>query len=210
MGGLVYLFVRKNIVLKNIILIFFILLCLLNNNINADTMIIDNMNDETNSKSENQYCENSDSKWCFVSDKVMGGVSEGSLVLKNEDNIKFYKMKGDVSTKNNGGFIQFRTEIKNHPSGKLYKGIRLKVRGNSEEYAVHIRTKYLFLPWQYYEAKFMTKKEWVLIDLPLVDFAKSNFYQPSSISSTDIKTIGIVAIGRDFSADVDLAFIELY
>ena len=75
------------------------------------------------------------------------------------------------------------------------------MRGNNEKYAVHIRTKYLFLPWQYYEATFTANDEWKVIELPLKDFKKSNFYQPSVVSSVDIQTIGIVAIGRDFNAD---------
>ena len=39
---------------------------------------------------------------------------------------------------------------------------------------------------------------------------KSNFYQPTSVVSQDIKTIGIVAIGKKFEAQIDLASIELY
>ena len=48
------------------------------------------------------------------------------------------------------------------------------------------------------------------IELPFTTFKKSNFYQPSSVSSQDIKTIGIVAIGKEFKAQIDLASIELY
>ena len=92
---------------------------------------------------------------------------------------------------------------------KLFKAVKIKVRGNNEQYAVHLRTKYLFFPWQYYESIFMADDKWQTIELPLKNFNKSNFYQPSKISSIDINTIGIVAIGRDFQADVDLSFIEL-
>ena len=73
-----------------------------------------------------------------------------------------------------------------------------------------IRDRYLFLPWQYYESKFKVSGNWQTIELPLKDFRKSNFYQPSSVSSIDIKTLGVVAIGRDFQADIDLSYIELY
>ena len=66
------------------------------------------------------------------------------------------------------------------------------------------------MPWQYYEASFMATKDWDIIEIPFSQFNKSNFYQPSDVSSTDIKTIGVVAIGRDFQAEIDLAFIELY
>jgi hypothetical protein len=178
----------------------------------ADTMIIDDMKNSTmNGEAEKaDFCEENSKRWCFVSDKVMGGVSEGTFetVIEGED--AHYNMQGNVSTKNNGGFLQFRTKINNHPDGKLYKGIRIQVRGNNEEYALHIRTKYLFLPWQYYQSNFIATEEWQVIELPLKDFKKSNFYQPSDVSSIDIQTIGVVAIGRNFQANIDLRYIELY
>ena len=178
----------------------------------ADAMIIDDMrNSSAHGKAEEaNFCEEKSDKWCFVSDKVMGGVSEGSFQTIVEGNDAHYNMQGNVSTENNGGFLQFRTKISNHPKNKLYKGIRIQVRGNNEEYAVHIRTKYLLLPWQYYQSTFIATNEWQVIELPLKNFIKSNFYQPTNVSSSDIKTLGIVAIGRDFQANIDLRYIELY
>ena len=179
---------------KNNLLLFFVFI-LISNNVYSDNMIIDDIENSNSSAEQKDYCENTVTKWCFVTDKVMGGVSEGSLKLIKEDNTAYYNMQGDISTANNGGFIQFRTMIQNHPKDKLFKGIRIKVRGNNEEYAIHLRTKYLFLPWQYYESKFMANNEWKIIELPFSSFSKSNFYQPSSVSSIDVQSIGIVAIG---------------
>ena len=175
----------------------------------ADKMIVDDMKNQSGIPDE-EFCESGNAKWCFVTDKVMGGVSEGSLEFKQEEETYFYRMTGTLSLENNGGFIQFRTKIENHPRGESYKGVRLRVRGNNNEYTVHIRTKYLFLPWQYYESAFQATDEWTTIELPFSTFKKSNFYQPSNVSSQDIKTIGIVAIGREFEAQIDLASIELY
>ena len=134
----------------------------------TETMVIDDMKIFNGQVEKEEFCENTSTKWCFVSDKVMGGVSEGSLELIKNDATTYYKMKGNVSTKNNGGFLQFRTELNSHPSGKLFKGVRIKVRGNNEEYAIHLRTKYLFLPWQYYESKFKVSDDWQTIELALV------------------------------------------
>ena len=175
----------------------------------AENMIIDDMKNQSG-KPDEEFCEGGNAKWCFVTDKVMGGISEGSLNFKKEKEIYFYRMTGELSLKNNGGFIQFRTKIENHPKQKSYKGVRLRVRGNNNEYAIHIRTKYLLLPWQYYESTFQAMDKWATIELPFSSFEKSNFYQPSNVSSQDIKTIGIVAIGREFEAQIDLASIELY
>lgn len=191
------------------ILIFFILI-MFGNYIKAETMIIDDMRNSNGEAEKADFCEATSERWCFVTDKVMGGVSEGSFETKIDGKNSHYNMQGSVSTENNGGFLQFRTEVKDHPARKLYKGIRIQVRGNNEEYAVHIRTKYLFLPWQYYQSEFLATSEWRTIELPLKDFKKSNFYQPSVVSSIDIQTLGIVAIGRDFQANIDLRYIELY
>ena len=188
----------------------FLLLTLISINFSmAENMIIDDMKNQTGIPDE-EFCEGGNAKWCFVTDKVMGGISNGSLEFKQEDETYFYRMTGKLSLENNGGFIQFRTKIENHPKGKSFRGVRLRVRGNNNEYTVHIRTKYLFLPWQYYESAFQATDTWTTVELPFTTFRKSNFYQPSYVSSQDIKTIGIVAIGREFVAEIDLASIELY
>ena len=190
-------------------LVFLVITIFIGNYSMADKMIVDDMKNQSGLPDE-EFCESGNAKWCFVTDKVMGGMSEGSLEFKKESDTYFYRMTGDLSLENNGGFIQFRTKIENHPRGKSFKGIRLRVRGNNNEYTVHIRTKYLFLPWQYYESAFQATEQWTTIELPFTTFKKSNFYQPSDVSSQDIKTIGIVAIGREFTAQIDLASIELY
>ena len=188
---------------------FIVITFLIGNYSMADKMIIDDMKNQSGAPDE-EFCESGNAKWCFVTDKVMGGISEGSLEFKKEEDAYFYRMTGDLSLENNGGFIQFRTKLENHPKGVSFKGVRLRVRGNNNEYTVHIRTKYLFLPWQYYESAFQATEKWTTIELPFTTFKKSNFYQPSSVSSQDIETIGIVAIGREFKAQIDLTSIELY
>ena len=50
-------------------------------------------------------------KWEFVSDDVMGGKSVGQLKINDNEEEIFYRLKGKVSTENNGGFIQFRSKI---------------------------------------------------------------------------------------------------
>ena len=54
---------------------------------------------------------NQSQQWNFITDQVMGGVSTGKFRIDEVDGIKCYRMIGDVSTKNNGGFIQIRTKL---------------------------------------------------------------------------------------------------
>ncbi len=146
--------------------------------------------------------------WKFFSDQVMGGVSEGKTALKKDNNKFFLRLEGKVSTENNGGFIQVRKEYE--IKDDVYKGIRIKARGLESEYFVHVRTKKLFLPWQYYAGKFFVSKEWTNIEIKFDDFAKSNFYQPQKFKSSEIKSIAFVAFGKDFDARLDIIEAELF
>ena len=46
----------------------------------ADKMIIDDMKNQSGVPDE-EFCESGNAKWCFVTDKVMGGISNGSKVM---------------------------------------------------------------------------------------------------------------------------------
>ena len=144
--------------------------------------------------------------WDCFSDKVMGGVSEGSASVVSQEDRNFFRLEGDVSTENNGGFIQCRANVNLKTKG--LNGIRIKVKGNGDEYYVHLRVPRI-LPWNYYSAKFYASEEWQTIDLPLSSFEYSR--NPSKkFKSSKISTIGIVAYGKDFYAEVDLAQLEIY
>ena len=151
-------------------------------------------------------------KWIPFSDQVMGGVSEVNFLEKEEDGLSFYHMEGNVSTENNGGFIQFRADI--GIEDKPYKGFRVKTRGNGEEYYLFLRTSKTRLPWLYYGSTFKTTSEWQWIEIPFSSFKKSDGrfsrFVPEEFDLTTIKNIGVVAYGKDFYADIDIAGLELY
>ena len=152
--------------------------------------------------------ENSSKKWEFVSDKVMGGISEGKLEILKDKKNNFLRLSGFVSTENNGGFIQIKSNFDIDEDN--FNGIRIKARGLPSEYFVHIRTSFLLLPWQYYSGKFVVSEVWEDHEILFEDFEKSNFYQPSLFSSSDIKSIGFVAFGKNFEAQLDILKAELF
>ena len=145
-------------------------------------------------------------EWVPFSDQVMGGISEVKVYELEEEGMSFYRLEGNVSTENNGGFIQVRAGV--NLRNKNIEGIRIKVRGNNNEYFLHLRSPRM-LPWNYYSAKFYASQEWTVIDLPLSSFEYSRD-SSKSFNSSKIKTIGLVAFGKDFFAQVDLAGVELY
>ena len=149
--------------------------------------------------------DNSLKNWNIVDDDVMGGVSSSNIVV-NKNGMGLFS--GHVSTKNNGGFIQVRSS--KEISSNNFSGIKLKVRGNPSSYYVHVRTNPLLFPWQYYSGEFSVDNNWSYVEIYFKDFKKSNFYQSSSFSSSEINSIGFVAFGKDFEAKLDIVKAELF
>ena len=138
----------------------------------------------------------------------MGGLSKGNFGLIDDVEESFIRLSGVVSTKNNGGFIQFRSDF--DFEGKRFRGIRIKARGYPSEYYVHIRTNFLLMPWQYYSGEFIVSEDWQEFEILFDDFKSSNFYQPSKFGSSEIKSIGFVAFGKDFQPKLDIIKAELF
>ncbi len=149
-------------------------------------------------------------KWRFVTDAVMGGLSTGKVDIHKIDGQNCYQMTGNVSTKNNGGFIQIRTEIIPNLKISDFEGIYLKIYGNNASYGIHIRTEFTLAPWQYYSNYFKSPNQWITIKLPFEKFNKSNFYQPKILKSQKIKSIGLVAGFKDYKANICLSEIGFY
>ena len=160
---------------------------------NVSSMIIDNLDDTR-------------ANWSAISDNVMGGISEVNFYELDDGSDKFYRLEGNVSTENNGGFIQSRVGL--NIKTENYSGIRIKIRGNNNEYFVHLRVPRM-MPWNYYYSSFYASEEWTIIDLPLSNFKYSR--NPNILlDSLRVRSLGIVAYGKDFQAQLDIANVELY
>ena len=131
----------------------------------------------------------------------MGGLSRGRATQTEIDGKVAIRLTGEVSLKNNGGFIQIAFDLKN--SGQTFDasswtGIKLNVFGNNQ----------IVRPWQSFRKEFLAKKEWTSIRLPFFNF------QPHRIEETldpaRLRRIGVLAIGRQMQADISVARVELY
>ena len=154
-----------------------------------------------------------EARWEYIGDNVMGGVSEGNAQFLHEDGVRLLRLSGTVSTENRGGFIQARMPLADSLPASA-QGIWLKVRGNGQRYFVHARTSGTLLPWQYYQAGFETDENWQIIQLPWSAFEPSGGLSGSLLRNTplaqNIKSIAIVAFGRDHEADVEVAELGYY
>ena len=148
-------------------------------------------------------------QWSYLADTVMGGVSEGSAKFRNSGSDKTLRLTGEVSTANNGGFIQVRSSVPwELAKGKI--GIRLKVKGNGDQYYLHIRNSSTRIPWHYYHQSFYTTASWQEIKLPFQSFMKSSSLMQTVIKQSTIETIGIVAYGKNYTADISVLSLEFY
>ncbi len=150
-----------------------------------------------------------ETRWRLIADTVMGGVSQGDLRFLREDGQAHARLTGTVSTANNGGFIQMRTDLPAPPPEKA-TGVRLVLRGNDQRYFVHLRTGGTVLPWQYYQAGFHAPRDWTEIRLPFAAFRPSGRLLRVPPRNAGIKSVGIVAFGRDHEAEIELREVGFY
>ena len=158
---------------------------------------------------------NSGVEWQLITDGVMGGLSSGQLVLDEYRGKACLRMRGDVSTENNGGFLQVALSLTDIPGSKKgvfdasdYSGVEIELSGNDETYNIHFRTEGLWFPWQSYRATFDADDRWQTIRIP---FASLKPYKTTrKFSPEELIRIGVVAIGRDFKADLCLASLRFY
>ena len=138
------------------------------------------------------FTQDSVINWKYISDQVMGGVSEGNISLEQDGEMFFARLTGNVSTKNNGGFIQLRSMFSFdnfEKDGKKVKGVRLNVRGNGETYYIFIRTNETQSYRDYYSASFEANSNWEMIDLPFNTF-KHRLSINSTLVGKNIRTFG--------------------
>ena len=149
-------------------------------------------------------------EWTYIADNVMGGISDGGVEFNLVDSNVYALLSGNVSTENNGGFIQIRRELKNIDLSKA-KSIRVYARGNNEKYYIFLRTTGTILPWQYYSHEFTVNEEYNEFIMPIKDFKKSGTLLAKQINPKKITSVAIVAYGRDHVAEIyvkELEFIE--
>ena len=145
--------------------------------------------------------------WRFVKDQVMGGKSDGSMILKESTNQNFdyISATGKVST-DGGGFLMFRKEIDADNLNDFSK-IKFKARGNNEKYFIHIKTKGSIFPWVRYLSEFDVTEEWQDFEIEFNEFIRYSNKNPKkrNLNPKKIKLIGVEASGRDFEMDIDIA-----
>ena len=168
-----------------------------------DTLIIDD-------RSSGSRVATSGGEWRLITDRVMGGISEGQLSADVAGSQGCLRLQGNVTLENNGGFVQAALDLTKDVLGAVheYAGLALLVQGNSEQYNVHLRTSDNSLPWQSYRASFTATPEWKRIYIPFSAFEP--YRTEKALDIRRLRRIGIVAIGREFWADLCIGEVGLF
>ncbi|MEM7440089.1 MAG: CIA30 family protein [Pseudomonadota bacterium] len=149
--------------------------------------------------------------WRYVADTVMGGVSRGKMTAQTIMGRPALRMTGAVSTDNNGGFIQIALNLGEEGQvveASAFKGFEIDAIGNREEYNIHLRTTDLRRSWESYRASFALGPKWQTFTFAFADFDAYRALKP--LDPAKLRSIGIVAIGREFEADVAVGGVRLY
>lgn len=149
--------------------------------------------------------------WEYVADAVMGGVSNGVMRQEAYRGRHATVLHGDVSLDNNGGFIQIAFDLRADGKGfdaSKWTGLELDVSGNGAQYDVRLRTDQLTRPWQSFRTDFTAPKEWQTLRLPFDTFVSHK--TDALFDPAQLRRIGILAIGKEFRADVAVANVRLY
>ena len=149
--------------------------------------------------------------WELIADRVMGGVSNGTMRRKVVGGREAIHLQGDVSLENNGGFLQIALDLAPGDAAvdaSQWAGIEIDVIGNGERYNLHLRTADVVRPWQSYRQGFVAAPEWQSVRLPFAEFEAHRIDGPLDLST--LRRIGIVAIGRAFHADIAIGGVRFH
>jgi hypothetical protein len=169
----------------------------------AELSLIDDFSGETSALG---------TSWEGFTDQVMGGSSVMDSGVERRDGDTFLRLRGNVSLKNNGGFIQVRLKL--NADGKPfdagdYAGLALRVRGRGPGYFLHLRTTRTVFPWSFYGQELPVEEGWTMIFLPFSGFRSENMAS-SQINPQKLVSVAIVAAKREFSADLQVDSISWY
>lgn len=110
--------------------------------------------------------------WRTVVDGVMGGLSTGMVSSSVSGNLLF---TGDLSLKNNGGFSQIRTSVRQG----LFEdtdGVEIRVRGDGRSYNFDLRVSNARMMAGAFQQQFPTLDgQWLTIQLPFDEFRLYSF-----------------------------------
>lgn len=130
--------------------------------------------------------------WQALSDRVMGGVSNGRVETTKDGMLRFF---GSVSLENNGGFASVRS-LPNERDLSGYDGILIRIKGDGLRYAINLRTDFELRAGSY-RRRFETRAGvWETVFLPFTEFQLTSFGQivkeSPPLNTRKIRSVGFL------------------
>jgi len=149
----------------------------------------------------------SGSQWQGITDRVMGGTSNGSLTRETIGGKLANVLRGKVSLENNGGFIQVATPLALDPSvdqfvdASEYDGVELEVYCEAdveeEKFNVHLRTPVCERKFSSYRCTFAIEPgRWATVRLPWDAFEGHGPGPDVTPFEPTLRRLGVVSIGE--------------
>ena len=146
--------------------------------------------------------------WFPLNDDVMGGVSRSELVATTSGTAIF---RGVVSFENNGGFATVQTNLAQPLNLSAYRGLTIKLKGDSKRYGMYLRTTSRTLV---YQATFDTSGEWQTVQLPFDQFKPTYFGRTVPGDPIDVSLIRSMSVLIEYKQEgpfsLEIAHIGVY
>ena len=152
-------------------------------------------------------------RWDSFTDRIIGGRSDMEPVaLVQEEPDTFLRVKGHVSLRDGGGFLQSRLvlgSIVRAYDASSWLGFRVRMRGSSGHWEAHLRTFDCRVPWAYYATGFEPDDTWQDFYFPFSGFTAVNVNEPL-VDAKRIMSFAFVAAWHEFDALLDVERVGLF
>lgn len=148
-------------------------------------------------------------QWELVTDRVMGGMSDGDFRFDDLAGEKCLHLRGHVSSDSNTGFVQALLDLERDglplDAGR-FRGLRVRVRGDGQDYAIALRTTDCTQSWQSYRATIRPTAEWQTLELPFTSFRP--YRLDMAFNRRKLTKLGLLAIGTQGAVDFAVSRVE--
>ena len=143
--------------------------------------------------------------WWVVNDGVMGGISQGSFKITEDQTLQF---TGILSLENNGGFASIRARgdhLKMHDG----EHVKLHVRGDGREYNFNFYTRSDGRGYSYRQSFQTVADEWVEVSLPVDEFVatwRGRVFPNETFRPSEVVGLGILLGDKNegpFTLEID-------
>ena len=128
--------------------------------------------------------------WELIADRVMGGLSNGTMLREVVQDREAIHMRGDVSLENNGGFSSMRVDL----ADGLFDGfdaVKLRVKGDGREYRLGAKAGRGAGAGGYWAPFATTKDRWIEVVVPIADLERHFMGQrlPGRLDPADLQSL---------------------